>query len=147
MSATERRQILLGSEKHRRHVGDIVAGLDRGYMVTIDPPMRTIPQNSTLHMLIADAVAGGLATDSGRRLTTEEAKTAFVTGWMRDNGEPDDLIAFSGHSVQLRRSTTTFNKAELASLIDYVLSECAQRGIPVRDPEVQPATGKGERNG
>lgn len=136
MSATERKRIVLGSEMHRKFVGSLVCALDRGWVVTLDPPRRTISQNSTLHMLIADAVAGGLATDDGRRLTTEEAKTAFVTAWMRENGQDDDMIAFSGNPVQLRRSTTTFDKAELASLIEFIMAECAQRGIPLRDPEM-----------
>lgn len=134
MSATDRRVIVLGSETHRKFVGSLVANLERGWVVTLDPPRRTIPQNSTLHMLIADAVAGGLATDTGRRLTTDEAKVAFVTGWMIENGHPSDVIAFSGHPVQLRRSTTTFDKAEFASLIDYIMAECAHRCIALRDP-------------
>ncbi|MCC2649854.1 MAG: recombinase [Microvirga sp.] len=134
MSVTERRQIVLGSELHRKFVGSLVASLERGWLVTLDPPRRTISQNSTLHMLIADAVAGGLSTDTGRRLTQEEAKVAFVTGWMIENGHESDIVAFSGHPVQLRRSTTTFDKAECASLIEYIMAECAQRGIALRDP-------------
>lgn len=135
MSAGDRKQIVLGSEKHRAHIGKLVAALDRGWMVTLTPPRRTIPQNSTLHMLIANAVAGGLATADGRRLTEEEAKTAFVSGWMIENGHKSDIIkGFAGEPVQLRRSTTAFSKDELSSLIEYVLCECAQRGIAVRDP-------------
>jgi hypothetical protein len=134
MSAADRRVIPLGSETHRKFVGSLVANLERGWVVTLDPPRRTIPQNSTLHMLIADAVAGGLATDTGRRLTQEEAKVAFVTGWMVESGHESDIVAFSGHPVQLRRSTATFDKAEFASLIEYIMAECAQRGIALRDP-------------
>ena len=138
MSAPERRQIVLGSETHRKFVGSLVANLERGWLVTLDPPRRTIPQNSTLHMLIADAVGGGLSTDTGRRLTQDEAKVAFVTGWMIESGHASDVVAFSGHPVQLRRSTTTFNKEEFAGLIEYIMAECAQRGIPLRDPADYP---------
>ncbi|MBS0219175.1 MAG: recombination protein NinB [Proteobacteria bacterium] len=134
MSAPERRQIVLGSDLHRKFVGSLVASLDRGWMVTLDAPRRSIPQNSTLHMLIADAVAGGLAADNGRRLTLSEAKVAFVSAWMMDEGMESDIIAFGGHAVQLRRSTTELSKEECARLIDFVMASCAQRGIEVRDP-------------
>ena len=137
MSASERKRIVLGSDTHKKFVGSLVACLDRGWVVTLEPPGRTNSQNRTLHMLIADAVAGGLSTDTGRRLNEEEAKVAFVTGWMIENGQPSDVVAFGGRPVQLRRSTTTFDKAELASLIDFIMAECAMRGIPLRDPEQQ----------
>ena len=51
---------------------------------------------------------------------------------MIENGHASDVIAFSGHPIQLRRSTATFSKEEFASLIDYVMAECAQRGIKLR---------------
>jgi hypothetical protein len=137
VSTADRKRILLGSEKHRRFVGDLVAKLDRGWVVTLEPPRRTIPQNATLHMLIADAVAGGLATDTGRRLTEDEAKIVFVTGWMIEQGEPSDVVGFGGRPVQLRRSTTTFDKGELSSLIEYIMATCAERGIALRDPEAR----------
>ena len=135
MSAMERKRILLGSEMHRKFVGSLVASLERGWMVTLDPPRRTIPQNSTLHMIIADAVAGGIATDDGLRLDEEDAKTAFVTGWMIENGMESKIISFNGRPVQLRRSTKTFDKDELSSLIEYIMAECAERGIVLRDPD------------
>lgn len=134
MSATDRKRIVLGSETHRKFVGSLVACLEPRWVVTIEPPGRTLSQNRTLHMLIADAVAGGFATDNGTRLNEEDAKTAFVSGWMIENGYPSDIVLVNGRPVQLRRSTTTFDKAELASLIDYIMCECAQRGIVVRDP-------------
>jgi hypothetical protein len=137
VSTADRKRILLGSEKHRRFVGDLVAKLDRGWVVTLQPPRRTISQNDTYWMLVADAVAGGLATDSGRRLTKDEAHVAFVTAWMRETGEASDVIAFDGHAVQLRRSTTTFDKGELSSLIESVMAACAKRGIALRDPEAR----------
>jgi len=137
VSASERKRIVLGSDTHKKFVGSLVACLDRGWVVTLEPPGRTNSQNRTLHMLIADAVAGGFATDDGRRLSEEDAKTAFVSGWMIEHGFPSDIVLVNGRPVQLRRSTTTFDKAELASLIDFIMAECAQRGIALRDPEQQ----------
>lgn len=105
-----------------------------GWFVRITPPTRSLEQNARLHAMIADAVAGGIATDDGRRLDMEDAKTAFVSGWMIENGMQSDIVAFNGRPVQLRRSTTTFTKEELGSLMDFIEAECAQRGIKLREP-------------
>ncbi len=133
MSAADRRVFLLGGETHRQFVGSLIATSPPGYVVTLDPPRRTVDQNRLLHALITEAVDGGLATDTGRRLTVDEAKTAFVTGWMLENGMASDMVAFGGKPVQLRRSTTTFTKGELSSLVEYIQAECYHRGIPLRE--------------
>ncbi|MDP3740341.1 MAG: recombination protein NinB [Hyphomonadaceae bacterium] len=104
-----------------------------GWHVVIKPPSRSLDQNARLHAMIAEAVKGGLATDAGRRLDEEDAKTAFVTGWMIDNGMASDIVAFNGRPVQLRRSTTTFSKEELGSLMDFIETECVKRGIQLRE--------------
>lgn len=134
MSAAERKRIRLGSEVHRKFVGSLVASCPAGYIVTIDPPSRSLQQNDTLHMLIRDAVAGGLATDSGRRLTFNEAKVALVSAWMMEEGKESDIVAFSGHPVQLYRSTTELSKDECSRLMEFIMAECATRGIELRDP-------------
>lgn len=128
MSAPERRRITLGSETHRQFVGSLVATSPAGWVVTLEPPNRTLQQNALLHSLIADSVKGGLATDDGRRLTFDEAKVVWVTAWM---GETSDMVIFDKRPVQLRRSTTTFDKAELSSLIEFITAECIKRGIPL----------------
>lgn len=129
MSITERRKIILGSETHRQFVGSLVASCPSRYVVTIDPPGRSLDQNALLHALIGDAVAAGLAADNGRRLTMNEAKVAFVSAWMMEEGHDSDIIAFGGHPVQLRRSTTELTKDECSRLIEYIRAECAMRGI------------------
>lgn len=132
MSAAERRMYVLGSETHRQFVGSLVATSPAGCVVTLDPPRRTVDQNRLLHALITEAVEGGFATDSGRRLTVTEAKTAFVTGWMDETGQSSDMVMVGGRPVQLRRSTTELNKAELSELVEYIYAECALRGIQFR---------------
>jgi hypothetical protein len=134
MSVIEPRSWCLRTETIRAWVASFVLTAPLGCYVAVEPERRSLAQNKRLHAMIADAVDGGIATDDGRRLTQEEAKIAFVSGWMIENGEQSDIIAFNGRPVQLRRSTTTFTKEELGSLMDYIESECAQRGIQLREP-------------
>jgi len=100
-----------------------------GTVVTLGPPKRSLDQNQLLHGLLAEACRKGLAADNGRRLDVDEARTAFVSAWMIELGFRSDIIAFGGRAIQLRRSTTSLSKAEFASLVEFVLAECAHRGI------------------
>ncbi len=130
---SDRRTFRLSDAKLRQWVASFVATAPLGCFVEVRPATRTDDQNRLLHAIIAEAVGKGLATDNGTRLTIEDAKTALVTGWLGETGQASDMIIFSGRPVQLRRSTTTFSKAELSSLIDYIQAECAQRGIQLRE--------------
>jgi hypothetical protein len=135
MNAPDRQTFRLVHKNARALALYAVSAAPDGYVVTVRPAGRSLDQNARLHAMIADAVKGGLATDDGRRLDAEDAKTAFVSAWMIENGMPSDIVAFNGRPVQLRRSTTTFTKAELTSLMDFIEAECAQRGIPLQEQE------------
>lgn len=121
--------VLPRDEKRREWIGSAVANSEPGCVVTIDPPRRTLAQNALLHAILSEAVAKGLATDSGRRLTLDEAKTAFVTAWMIEEGHHSDMVAFGGHPVQLRRSTADLSKGEFSDLVEFIYAGCATRGI------------------
>ncbi len=129
MSATDRLTFELETKEDRAAAVSAVSRALKGYVVVIRPAGRTLDQNARLHAMIAAAVKGGFSTDGGRRLDEEDAKTAFVSGWMIDNGEESDMVVFNKRPVQLRRSTRKFTKAELTSLMDFIEAECAQRGI------------------
>lgn len=133
MSAPDSRAWVLGTETQRQFIGSLIATTPAGWVVRLEPPRRSLPQNSLLHALLTEAVDGGLATDTGRRLTIGEAKTAFVTAWMIEEGRGSDIIAFGGQPIQLRRSTTTLTKDEFSSLIEFIRASCAQRGIDLRE--------------
>lgn len=104
-----------------------------GWQGNARPHKRTLNQNDYLHALIREAVKGGLATDTGRRLTFYEAKVAFVTAWMIEEGHHSDVVAFGGHPIQLRRSTAELNKSELSGLAEFIHASCAERGIKLKD--------------
>ena len=86
MSAIEPRYYVLHDEKLRSWVALFVLAAPLGCVVMVEPARRSKAQNALLHALISEAVAGGIATDDGRRLTLEEEKVAFVSGWMIEEG-------------------------------------------------------------
>lgn len=133
MSVVEPRYYVLRDEKLRDWVAAFVQTAPLGCVVTVEPARRSKAQNRLLHSMISEAVGKGLATDTGRRLTLDEAKVAFVTGWMIEEGWESDVIAFGGRAIQLRRSTTTLTKEEFSRLVEFIYAECALRGIPLRE--------------
>lgn len=106
-----------------------------GWQGNARPHKRTLNQNDYIHALIREAVKGGLATDDGRRLTFYEAKVVLVTAWGIAKDEESDIVIYDGRPIQLRRSTTTFDKGEASEFAEFVISECAKRSIQLRDGE------------
>lgn len=133
MTIVEPRYYVLRDEKLRDWVAAFVATAPLGCVVTVEPARRSKAQNRLLHALISEAVEKGIATDTGRRLTLDEAKVAFVTGWMIDEGWESDVVAFGGRAIQLRRSTATLDKAEFSRLIEFIYAECALKGIQLQE--------------
>lgn len=130
---SDRRTFRLSDDGLRKWVASFIATAPLGCFVEVRPAVRSDPQNKRLHAMIAEAVAKGFEV-GGRRFTTDEAKTLFVSGWMLENGHGSDIVkGLHDEPVQLRRSTTTFSKAELTSLMDYIDAECAERGFPLSD--------------
>jgi NinB protein len=132
-AADSRSWVLSRSETQRKLIASLVYESEAGWVVKLEPPRRSLAQNNLLHALLTEAVQAGLATDDGRRLTVDEAKTAFVTAWMEETGQTTDMVMFGGRPVQLRRSTTELTKAELSELVEFIYAECAARGIQLRE--------------
>jgi hypothetical protein len=135
MSAAERRKIVLGSEGHRQTVGALVAAMPPGSVVTIDPPRRTLPQNSRLYALLSDIAASGFEW-AGCRRTVDELKVLFVSAHALVEGRHQEVIpGFEDEPVALRESTAAMSKERLGSLMDYIEAFAAQRGIRLSGPE------------
>lgn len=133
MSAPEQLRFELETKEDRAAAVAAVSRALKGYVVIIRPAGRTLDQSARLHAMIRAAVKGGLATDGGRVLDEEDAKTAFVTAWQIEAGHPSDVVVFNQRPIQLRRSTTTFSREELSSLMTFIEAECAARGIDLGD--------------
>lgn len=127
-------QVYLQTPADRARAVDLVRRATKGLVIEIREPRRTSRQNRLLHALLEEVVEGGLATDDGRRLTFDEAKTALVTAWMIENGDNSDMVLFLNHPIQLRPPTDKLKKAPFSSLIDFIHAVCAMRGIQLREP-------------
>jgi|GEM_PF-4071869 len=127
-------QVYLQTPEDRARAVDLVRRATKGLVIEIGEPRRNSRQNRLLHALLEEVVEGGLATDDGRRLTVEEAKTALVTAWMIEHGGDSDMVIFLDHPIQLRPSTTRLRKKGFSSLIDFIHAVCAMRGIQLREP-------------
>lgn len=94
---------------------------------------RTLNQNDFCHALIREAVKKGFADDHGQCFDFYDAKTVFVTAFDIAKGLESEIAIYDGRPIQLRRSTTSFSKAEASEFAEFIISECAKRGIQLGD--------------
>lgn len=98
------------------------------------PARRTRNQNDYVHALIREAVKAGFADDHGQCFDFYDAKTVFVTAFDIAKGLESEIVIYDGRPIQLRRSTTTFSKPEASEFAEFIKSECAKRGIILKEP-------------
>lgn len=134
MTATERKRIRLGSETHRKFVGSLVASMPAGYVVTIDPPRRTLDQNAIFHAICGEVAKSGIEWGGCER-SAEEWKALFVVSHAIATGRGIEVVPNleNGAPMPLRESSARMTKERMSSLIDYVTSWCAQHGVTLRD--------------
>lgn len=105
-----------------------------GYVATVKPPNRSLDQNARLHALLADISASKVEVCGEAARSVDDLKTIFVSAWMIETERSSDMVrGLHDEPVQLRRSTTTFSKAEMSELIEMVTAWAVQHGIRVRD--------------
>lgn len=135
MSATSRARFRLVHDQARQLAAAAVRRAPDGWTVEVKPPLRTLDANAKFHAMLADIVKSGFEHE-GRQYGIDDLKTLFVSAWMIETGRQSDIVkGFNGETVQLRRSTTTFNKHEMGELIDLVEAFAAQRGIKISGGE------------
>jgi hypothetical protein len=100
-----------------------------GWQGNARPNKRTLNQNDLIHKLIREAVKAGFADDHGRCLDFYDAKTVLVTAFDIAKGLESEIVIYDGRPIQLRRSTTAFDKSEASEFAEFIHAECAQRGI------------------
>lgn len=118
----------------RRLAVDAIHDAPEGYVVSIKPPARSSEANAKLHALLADISVSGapVCGEAGRSL--DDLKTIFVSAWMMETGRPSSMVrGLHDEAIQLRRSTTTFSKAEMGELIEMVTAWAIQHGVQLRD--------------
>lgn len=99
-------------------------------------PIRSLPQNSLLHVICADVAKQ--KDWAGKKRDTEAWKRLFAENWCRDIGmSPGEVVpSLDGESVViLNISTRRLKKAQMADLITWIYAWCAHEGIKLQAPE------------
>lgn len=105
-----------------------------GYVVTVKPPSRSLDQNARLHAILADISASKVEVCGEAGRSIDDLKTIFVSAWMIETERSSDMVrGLHDEPVQLRRSTTTFSKAEMSELIEMVTAWAVQHGVRLRE--------------
>lgn len=130
---TEKRKIVLGSAEHRKWVGALVATYPAGYVVRVDPPGRTLPQNDRLHAMLGDVVKSRYELH-GETYDIDDWKTFFVSVWMGETKRSRIVPGINGEFVQLYWRTSRMTKEQLGEVMIIVERFCAERGIQLREP-------------
>ena len=100
-----------------------------GYCVQIGEPNRNGEQNAKFHALCTDVAKSG-AKWAGKTRTAIEWKVLFVSGHSIATGKGADMVpGLENEFVNLRESTARMSKSRASSLIEYVLSWCAENDI------------------
>jgi len=100
--------------------------------VTIDEakPSRTLDQNALFHALCGDLAAQ--KQWAGQRIDTEGWKRLLVDAWARaENKSPGHIVpSLDGQSVvALGIQTRRLKVVEMAELIEFTYSYCAENGV------------------
>lgn len=100
-----------------------------GYVVRISEPTRSLEANAKLHAALSD-IAKSLKW-AGMKLDIEEWKRLLTSAWARCEGEPMKMVpAIDGQGFDvIYKRTSTLTKAEMSSLIEYILAWGTDQGV------------------
>lgn len=143
MSAPDRRRYVVRDKQGAQWIGSLVAELEPGWSVTINPPGRTLDQNSIFHaccdeLAKAIPVYHGLPMDAADwkalLIVSHDGAAAAADGKKRIRLVPD--LEGAG-MVQLRESSARMSKARATSLIEYTMKVAEENGVTLSGPEYQ----------
>lgn len=129
MSASDSRSWVLGSETHRQLVGTLIAGSPPGWVVSLDPPRRTLAQNKALHSAFGELAAQ--LEWHGRKLDADVWKRLCVAAWLREHNEAPELVpALDGKGFDvIYERTSKMTKEQVSELLEWVYAFGAQNGV------------------
>lgn len=119
---TERQVFRLVHETARKRAVSAVANAPEEFVVTVQPPTRSLEANAKLHAELAE-IAESIEW-AGRKRDIEVWKRLLTAAWLRARGESVELLpALDGHGVDVVfRRTSTLSVAEMSELIEYVIA-------------------------
>lgn len=125
----DKRTVFLTTPRARETARQYIAEAPDGYVVTIQPPNRTLEQNARLWAQLGDVAEQ--VEWYGKRLTPEDWKHVFTASLRKLSVVPNlDGTGF----VALGLSTSRMNKRELGDLIDLMTAFGNERGVNWTEP-------------
>lgn len=125
------RSFILAHPMARKLAKEAVDQSPDGYHVIIKEPTRTLEQNEHFHALCSDVAKSGFEW-AGKKRTAIQWKVLFVSAHAIATKEGSEIIpGLESEFVNIRESTALMSKRRGASLIEYVLAFCSEKGIKV----------------
>ena len=126
---------LVHAEARRRAVA-AVANAPDGYRVTVEPPKRTLDQNSLLWPVLECFSAQLEWPVNGRmvKMTAEDWKDLLSAAYRRESQRV--AMGVDGGMVMLGLRTSKMNKREFSEFLEFVFSVAADRGVVLERDEV-----------
>ena len=132
----ERKVFGLVHAEARRRAMAAVANAPEGYRVTVEPPKRTLDQNSLLWPVLECFSAQLEWPVNGRmvKMTAEDWKDLLSAAYRRESQRV--AMGVDGGMVMLGLRTSKMNKREFSEFLEFIFSVAADRGVVLERDEV-----------
>ena len=123
---TERQLFILAHPEARRRAAQAVAEAQEGYRVVVEPPKRTLDQNSLIHPVI-----GVLAGHLGRPVDVEslrQLRYLLLEQWRHETDRrPLFQRSYDGQRwVSVDKGTSDLDKPDCSEFIEWLLAQEAE---------------------
>lgn len=116
----------------RSNAIDAVSKADKGMQVIIAKRNRSLESNAKFHVLCEEL--SKQADHLGRKFSMLQWKHLLVSAHAIETKEPfEPICGLAGEFLNIRESTAKMNSARMASLIEYALCVCAEKGVIHRE--------------
>lgn len=130
---TDKKTFWLISPTVRANALHELAAAPDNYIVTIDEPTRTTPQNKMFHAICGDIAKSGLKF-AGKPRSAKVWKVLLISAHAAATDEGNEVVpGLEGEFVNIRESSALMSVRRAASLITYTLAFCDTNGIPLTE--------------
>lgn len=126
---TDKRHFVLSHDTARRLAAAACMTMPEGYHVRIEPPTRSLDQNSKLWPMLAEVSAH--VEWYGKKLTPDEWKDVFTAALKRNKVVP----GIDGGFVVVGASTSKMDKKTFSELIELIYAFAVEHNVKFREPE------------
>lgn len=123
----DKRHFVLSHDTARRLAAAACTTMPEGYHVRIEPPTRTLDQNSKLWPMLTEI--SEKVEWYGKKLTPDEWKDVFTAGLKRNKVVP----GIDGGFVVVGASTSKMDKKTFSDLIELITAFGVERGVVFHD--------------